>query len=82
MSVQTEERPASAAEIPMFYTLESLRFTRSLLGELEHEIKAKARQLTRDAGRDTVTEDDMRRAADEILGPVEVEANDPGVGNG
>jgi histone H3/H4 len=49
------------------------------MSELEDEIKAKAKQLILDDGRNTITEDDMRRAADEILGPVDDENVDPDV---
>ena len=68
-------QPISEARLPLFYTAESLSFARDLLSGLEAELKEKALQLTRDAGRDTVTEEDMRRAADQILGSVEVVAN-------
>ena len=60
----------------MFYTLESLKFARDLLSDLEDSLKDRALQMTQDAGRDTVTEADMRRAAGEIFGSLTVETNE------
>lgn len=68
MSSDLKTRPTRVAEPGLFYTAESLRFARSLLSDLEDKLKEKAMQLTCEAGRDTVTEEDMRRAADVILG--------------
>jgi hypothetical protein len=70
MSAEVKADPIPMYETNYFYTLESLGFARRLLSDLEHELKEKAVQLTLASGRDTVTEEDMRQAADEILGPV------------
>ena len=77
MSVNVKDQPVPKSESPLFYTAESLNFTRNLMRALEHEIKEQAKQRTRDAGRDTITEEDMRLAADEILGLSNDETEDP-----
>jgi hypothetical protein len=79
MSSKMETRPTRMPDANLFYTLDSLNFARSVVRDLEHELKAKAKQLTLDDGRDTITEDDMRRAADELFGTVEGEVEGPGV---
>ncbi len=79
MSSNIKARPTRVPDSQLFYTQDSLSFVRSLMSELEDEIKAKAKQLILDDGRNTITEDDMRRAADEILGPVDDENVDPDV---
>ena len=76
MSLDVKKRPRLRAESPLFYSAESLNFARSLMGALEHELKEHAKQLTREAGRDTITEEDMRQAAEDVLGLVGDEAEE------
>jgi hypothetical protein len=77
MSSNTETRPTQGPEHAILYTFDSLNFARSVTRELEHELKAKAKQMTLEDGRNTITEDDMRRAADEIFGTVDGEFAEP-----
>ncbi len=69
MTSKLETRPTQVPEPDFFYTLDSLSYAQSVLSNLEDQLKEKARELTFAAGRKTVTVEDMRQAADEILGP-------------
>ncbi len=63
MSVDVTRRAESEPRLGLFYSNSSLRFARDLMSDFEDELKEKAIQLAIDAGRKTITEDDMRTAA-------------------
>ncbi len=81
MSSEVKARPIRVPEPEFYYTMESLHFARSVLSDLEDQLKEKAIQLTSEAGRNTVTVEDMQQAVDAILGPAKDEVDEPGSGD-
>jgi hypothetical protein len=67
MSADLGVRPNSAPEAEFWYSAGSLRLARRVVSAFEDQLKDQARELALAAGRDTISEEDMRDAAIGLL---------------
>ena len=77
MSADVRARTDPGREAELFYSAGSLRFARNLLSDIEDQLKENAIRLAIDAGRKTITEQDMRDAALGLLKPSSGLLDDP-----